>query len=253
MTFCIRKVITNKQALIATSCLLLLSACVTIHTDERVTLNISSQEKAEARIELGIGYLQQGNLAKARENFEKALQHTPDYYRAQLSLAHYHQQVGEYQYAENLYRKTLALHPNNGNVLNNYGTFLCKQGNFTAAEGYFKQAIKQPRYYSISASYENAAFCAIKSGDINKAMLYFSRAIDYEPTRHRAVLNLAKLEISQSQLNEARLRLFRLMQTEELNLPVKRKVLTLMIALETKADNATLVERYQQQLAAINT
>ncbi len=50
---------------------------------------------SESRIELGLGYMGQGNMVRARENLELAIKHAPSYYRARLSMAHYYEQVGE--------------------------------------------------------------------------------------------------------------------------------------------------------------
>ncbi|KII75885.1 pilus assembly protein PilW [Vibrio renipiscarius] len=224
-----------------------LSGCVTVETSSEPEIYSNPQEKAEARLALGMGYLQQGNMGKARENLEKAMQHAPDFYRTQISLAHYYEQVGEDDKARKLYKKAKSDHPSNGNVLNNYGTFLCKQGEYKEADELFNKAIAQPYYYQISGSYENAAFCALKSGDELKAMDYFARAIDYEPARYRSTLNLAKLEIEHDKLLDARIRLMKFSQMYG----VKREALQLMVALEAKAGNQSLVEKYLNQLAAL--
>lgn len=147
---------------------------------------------SESRIELGLGYMGQGNMVRARENLELAIRHAPSYYRARLSMAHYYEQVGEVDEARSTYRKALSLDSRNGNVLNNYGTFLCKQGEYEQADKYFNRAIDQPYYYLVSASYENAAFCAFKAGNTDQAKYYFSRAIDHDPNRVKSILQLSK-------------------------------------------------------------
>ena len=64
---------------------------------------------SESRIELGLGYMGQGNMVRARENLELAIQHAPSYYRARLSMAHYYEKVGEVDEARSTYRKALSL------------------------------------------------------------------------------------------------------------------------------------------------
>ena len=124
---------------------------------------------------------------------------------------------------------------------------MCKQGEYQQADKYFNQAIAQPYYYQISGSYENAAFCALRAGEEIKAMDYFARALDYEPTRYRSALNLAKLEIDHDKLMDARIRLMKFTKSYGL----KREVLQLMVVLESKADNQSLVEKYLNQLATL--
>lgn len=206
--------------------------------------NTDAQQRSEARIELGIGYMQKGDMRKARENLEQALIHSPNYYRAQLSIAHYYEQVGETQSAESFYKKALKRHPNNGDVLNNYGTFLCKQGEFALADKYFNHAIQQQNYYLTSTSYENAALCAMKVQQTEQAISYFKRALDFEPDRVRSALTLAELEIRVGSLEDARLRLVRFHHKFGLHKPS----LKLLIELEQKAGNPNVAEEYKRKL-----
>ena len=142
-----------------------LAGCVSV-TEGPPKIESDPIAMSESRIELGLGYMGQGNMVRARENLELAVKHAPSYYRARLSIAHYYEQVGEVDEARDAYKKALRLDARNGNVLNNYGTFLCKQGEYDQADTYFNRAIDQLYYYLVSASYENAAFCAFKAGEV---------------------------------------------------------------------------------------
>lgn len=221
-----------------------LTGCVTVESTQNPGSSASPKERAEARIELGIGYLNQGNMVKARENLEKALTHYPGYYRAQLSMAHYFEKVGEKDAATEIYETALKQHPQNGNVLNNYGTFLCKHGNYERADKFFNKAIDQPYYYLTSASYENAAFCALKSGDTAQAKTYFMRTLDHDLHRARALLHLAKLEIEDGDFVKARIRLMKFHQ----RYGVQKTSLELLAELEAKAGNEALEEKYRQKI-----
>ncbi|MCW8332542.1 type IV pilus biogenesis/stability protein PilW [Vibrio paucivorans] len=221
-----------------------LFGCVTVTQDGKPEVKSDPIDMAESRITLGLGYLEQGNMLKARENLEIALKHAPSYYRAQLSIAHYYEQVGELDSARNTYRKALRQHPKNGNILNNYGTFLCKQGEYQQADKYFNKAIDQPYYYLVSASYENAAFCALKAGQTDQAKYYFARTIDHDPNRVRSILQLAKLEIEAGEYTEARIKLMQIHQRYGLQKPS----LQLLIQLEKAAGNKSLQIKYQNQL-----
>lgn len=178
-----------------------LAGCVTVTETAGNATQSDPTEMAEARIALGLGYLENGSMIKARENLEKALQHAPDYYRSQLSMAHYYEAVGENDSARKMYRTALSEHPKNGNVLNNFGTFLCKQGEYDTADQYFRRAVEQPYYYLISASYENAGLCALKAGKTDNAREYFKRAIDHDPNRLLSILQLTKMEIKDRRLH----------------------------------------------------
>ncbi|MFM2589826.1 type IV pilus biogenesis/stability protein PilW [Vibrio sp. TBV020] len=223
---------------------LLASGCMTVEAPSNNAPTANARERSEARIELGIGYLNQGNMLKARENLEKALEHDPKYYRAQLSLAHYFEKVGEDESAEKLYKSALSQHPKNGNVLNNYGTFLCKHERYEQADKFFNKAINQPYYYLISASYENAALCALKSGNTEQAQQYFHRSLDHDPYRPRSLLNLAKLEIDNGDYTDARIRLMQFHQ----RYGTQKPSLQLLIELEQRAGNKALEQKYRNKL-----
>ncbi|MGR5552309.1 type IV pilus biogenesis/stability protein PilW [Vibrio alfacsensis] len=217
--------------------------CVTVNENGPV-VEADPVTMAESRIALGLGYLNSGSMIRAHDNLQQALTHAANYYRAQLSMAHYYEVVGEDSKAENIYKRSLRQHSNNGNVLNNYGTFLCKRGDFPQADQMFNRAIQQPYYYLIPASYENAGFCALKSNNPDKAKYYFSRAIDHDPHRPKSILQLAKLEIDSGNYTDARLRLMRFNQMYG----VKRPSLQLMVELEREAGNRVLEQKYQKQL-----
>lgn len=221
-----------------------LVGCVTVKEDGSPVVKANPVAMAESRIALGLGYLDGGNMIRAHDNLQQALNHAPQYYRAQLSMAHYYETVGEDIKAEQMYKRSLRQHTKNGNVLNNYGTFLCKRGDFEKADQMFNRAIEQPYYYLIPASYENAAFCALKSQDKDKARYYFTRAINHDPHRPKSILQLAKIEIDSGDYTEARIRLMRFNQMYG----VKKPSLQLMIQLERAAGNEALEKKYQKQL-----
>ncbi len=190
-----------------------LMGCVTVNEDGKSpVVKADPVAMAESRIALGLGYLESGSMIRAHDNLQQALTHAPSYYRAQLSMAHYYETVGEDVKAEQMYKRSLRQNAKNGNVLNNYGTFLCKQGEYKQADKMFNRAIEQPYYYLIPASYENAGFCALKSDDVEKAKYYFTRAIDHDPHRPKSILQLAKLEIDSGNYTDARIRLMRFNQ-----------------------------------------
>ncbi len=182
-----------------------LLGCVTVKEGGAPIVKPDPIAMAKSRIALGLGYLERGSTIRAHDNLQQALNHAPNYYRAQLSMAHYYESVGEELKAEQMYKRALRQHSNNGNVLNNYGTFLCKRGEYKKADRMFTQAIEQPYYYLIPASYENAAFlCSqIKRQRQSKILLYSchrarpSQAkIDTATcqTRKLTLVNLPKLE-----------------------------------------------------------
>ncbi|MBY5948217.1 type IV pilus biogenesis/stability protein PilW [Photobacterium rosenbergii] len=230
-------------------CLLLcslLAGCVTVDESGNTPQSINKEEAAEARVTLGLGYLEQGQWQRARDNFELALQYAPRYYRAQNAMAYYYQRVDEPESAETIYRQALKYSPKNGDVRNNYGVFLCSQGRYDEAIDQFESAIKQPYYYLTSASYENAALCSLEQGNQPQARGYFDKALAYDPYRAKSMLQLSKLDIEAQNFKEARVRLFKFNK----RYGYKADSLWLLIQLEQQAGYDSQADKYAGILKA---
>lgn len=135
---------------------LVFSACVSQNT----VSDFNKQQAAKARVELALGYLQQHNLSQAKANLDKALEHDKDYYLVQLALAHFYQLQGDIDAARKAYLHAIKLDNQQGDSHNNFGTFLCGQGEFEQAYQEFELALSSPHYYSQADTYENMALCA---------------------------------------------------------------------------------------------
>jgi len=226
---------------------LFVGGCMTVTESSNKSIESNAIEKAEARITLGLGYLENGNMAKAKENIEKALEHAPEYYRAMISLAHYYDVVGETEQAHEAYEDALDEHDDNGHVLNNYGAFLCKIGEYNEADELFNEAVKQDNYYLLSSSYENAGLCAVKYRNFTKAKQYFTRAIEHDPQRTRSILHLAKLEIESGNFSQARIRLIQYQR----DFGHQKASLKLLMDLEKRAGNSLLEAKYHSLLSQV--
>ena len=217
--------------------------CVTVDAEAEAE-SVDPVSAAESRIALGIAYMERGHYLRARQDFEKALELAPDYYRTHLSMAHFHQVVGELDLAEDTYNKALKRYPNNGNVYHNYGTFLCIQNRYDLADQKFHLAIRQPSYFNKADSYENAGLCALKAGQDSKAKGYLEKALAHDPFKPNATIQLAALEFGAGNYTSARVRLMTFHQ----RYGDQKPSLKLLIAIEQQSSNVVMASHYQQQL-----
>ncbi|GEM74524.1 type IV pilus biogenesis/stability protein PilW [Vibrio sagamiensis] len=222
---------------------LFITGCVTV-TDGQLQKVANPILLSESRVNLGVGYLQQGNMIRAYQNFQQALVYAPNYYRAQLSMAHYYERVGDEHKASKMYQSALNKHYNNGHVLNNYATFLCKKNLYDAADTMFNKAIAQPDYSLVPNSYENAGLCALKAGKTEKAKYNFRRAIDHDPYRPVSLLQLAKLQLENEEYSSAQKSLSHFYQA----FGTTKAYLELMVVLETALGNMVSAEEHQNHL-----
>ncbi|MDW6004222.1 type IV pilus biogenesis/stability protein PilW [Vibrio mangrovi] len=196
-----------KRLLILLGCGYYISGCSlnSQHTSD-------NQNVADARITLGIAYLQRHEPQKALSNLLQAAEIAPHYIRLQLAQAYYYETVGETDKARKQYLQALDDHPNHADILNNYGTFLCKQGKVRQAQQFFARVYSRPDYPQIAASYENAGLCSLKSGDSFQAQQFFLQALNHDPKRFQSQFYLIRTEIKAQQYALARIHLNRFIQ-----------------------------------------
>lgn len=159
------KIMLKLKFFILLSSLFTLFACSHSVSNKPLSANAAA---AKTRVELGLAYLSQGNPALAKANLDKAVQHTPNDYLPYLGLAYFYQHTQQLKLAGEYYQKALSLSPENGDVLNNYATYLCSQRQFDTAFNFFEQALNSKAYYHFADTYENIAICAVLAGDQNK-------------------------------------------------------------------------------------
>ena len=135
------------------------SACVS-----QSSVDFNKQQAAKARVELALGYLQQEDFVQAKLNLDKALEHDDRYYLVHSALAHFYQLQGDTEKAKQAYLQAIKLDDKQGDVYNNFGAFLCGQGEFEQAYSQFNAA---PNYYHQADTYENIALCAFAGKQTN--------------------------------------------------------------------------------------
>lgn len=189
--------------------LLPLSACVTQqYVDENdspvVQNDATNNEIAMTRISLGIGYLNIGNTKQAKFNLEKAKRFAPNLVQVHTAFAHYYETVGEPELASASFEKALSLQDDDPDTLNNYGVFLCRQGNLAKAQEQFLKAIAVPSYILVSETYENLALCHLNEENFAQAQEYLEKAIEHSPTRASSLLQMATLLYAKGEYQEAK-------------------------------------------------
>ncbi|UJF18960.1 type IV pilus biogenesis/stability protein PilW [Vibrio sp. SS-MA-C1-2] len=171
---------------------ILLAGCSTINAP--ATDNLKLRDAADARIDLGLGYLTTAQPQSAEKNLRLALEYQPKYSRAVAAMAYYYSYIGEVELAWQQYQQALTLKPLSGKIFNNYGVFLCQQQAFTEAMIYFEKAVLDERYQNKAESLENAGVCSLKAGNMASATHFFQRALRREPHLVVAKKQLALIE-----------------------------------------------------------
>ena len=159
--------------------------------------------------QLGVAYLKKGRLDLASLNLEKSLAKNSEASDANHYYALLQERLGNREKAGYHFRKALRHGNKNSDLLNNYGSFLCQQGNYSEAEQAFMAALRDPLYKTPEFAYTNAGICIRKSGDDTKAEDYFRQALQVNSHFSEALYQMAKLNHEKTDNAKAQAFLYR--------------------------------------------
>jgi type IV pilus assembly protein PilF len=188
---------TYKRAIILVLLSLVIAGCKKEQLEEIDNTTNNATKAAAFNVRLGLGYLQHGDMQRAKRKLVTAMKQNPNSPDVNDAMAYFLESTKQFSQAENYYKKAMKLAPGNGAQLNNYGAFLCRQGKYKQAESYFISATNDQSYINSAGAYENAGICALMIPDIKHAKNYFIKAIAQDPKRPKSLFELAKIEIKQ--------------------------------------------------------
>ena len=148
---------------------------------------------AEVNTQLGIEYIQKGDLDIALDRLKRALDADPDYVDAHNTLGLLHGNLGQYDDAERSFKHALKIDPKNSAALNNYEQFLCQLDRHKEGQDLILKAIENPLYENPDVALSNAGTCALNSGDIDTAETHFRAALEINPNLVASLYHMAHL------------------------------------------------------------
>ena len=152
-------------------------------------------EAARANVQLGVAYIQQGNLAVAKEKLERALKQAPRSVEVHTAMAFLYERLDRPQKAEEEYEIAMKLAPSNSDVRNNYAVFLCGHGKVDKALAQFDIAAKDRLYATPWAALTNSAVCLRSAKRGAEAVRPLDEALKLRPDYGPAVYELADLQL----------------------------------------------------------
>jgi len=94
---------------------------------------VKSDKASSVNADLGIRYLQSGRLQLANDKLTKALEQNPNNPTSNHYYAILQQQLGDKAKAGQYFNRAVKLNPKDPEIRNNYGSFLCDNGQVQAA------------------------------------------------------------------------------------------------------------------------
>ena len=173
-------------ALLVSLCFVWLTSCVSPPDPES---NLTPEEKrkrvqdrAKIHTELAGQYYSRGQYRVAIEEAEIALRANNNYAPAYNVLGLVYMDLREDGRAQTNFERAIKISPNDADVHNNYGWFLCRNSaQIDLAIDHFMQAIKDSLYEIPEKSYTNAGLCVLKRNDFEQAKEYLQKALILRP------------------------------------------------------------------------
>lgn len=188
--------------MLATACLLGPAGCVT--TTESVFTEQASPEKTlERRLSLARQYIGDGNWDDAKRNLQLAVDIDPDSAEVHEVYALVYQSTGEYELAEQSYKRALRLKSNFSRARNNYAAFLFAQERYDEAERQLEVVIKDTLYNNRPQAFINLGLCRLQLFNPQGAEEAFVRSLSMNRTNTIALLEVAQLRFDAGDIDGA--------------------------------------------------
>jgi type IV pilus assembly protein PilF len=179
---------------------LLLTAC----TGNAKRQTEKAHEAAIYNVQLGLAYMNQGDLERAKDKLDRALAQDPDNPDVHSARATLFARLKQKDKADEEFRTALRLAPHDPRMVNNYAVYLCENGRTDEGVKRFLEAARNPLYPTPEAAYTNAGVCQRAAKRDDEARVNFARALQLKPNFAEAQFQLANLQFEHAEFAPAR-------------------------------------------------
>ena len=202
------------------------------------------QEAAKYNVELGIAYMQRGELAVAKEKLERAVKESPHDPEVHSALALLEERLGNRDEADHEFREAIRLAPHDPDIANNYAVYLCRTNRVNEGVKQLLATARNPLYRTPEAAYTNAAVCLRSAHRDDEAKRALESAVELRPGFAEAVFQLADLEMQHGELTDARARIDHYIETYT----ATPDLLLLGVRIAKTLHDPLAQQRYEQRL-----
>ncbi|NQX87532.1 MAG: type IV pilus biogenesis/stability protein PilW [Halioglobus sp.] len=172
--------------------LLLLGGCIT-ETTGGYTEKADAQKALQERVSLARQYIGEHNWEAAKRNLQLATEIDGNNAEVAEAFALVYQQTGEFELAEESFKRSIRLDRNCSRCRNNYAAFLFSQERYKEADKQLEIVVKDTLYSGRPNAFVNLGLCRLKLFDTQGAEEAFVRALSMDRTNPIALLELARI------------------------------------------------------------
>ena len=194
----------------------MLAACSTQSTTETRpvtdTGGADARRRAEVHTSLAGEYYARGNFAVALAETRLAVKDDPSYVAAYNMQGLVFMELREDGPAREAFDQALRLQPNNPEVLNNFGWFLCLRNQADRGMELMRRATTDTLYPTPEKAYLSMGLCMRRMGRNAEAEDYLRRSVLIRPDLIGALYNLAVITFERGNTKDAETYLLRYMR-----------------------------------------
>ena len=179
-----------------------LSGCIT-STKGGFTEQASPDEALQRRVELARNYIGEGNWKDAKRNLALAADIDPDNAEVHEAFALVYQSTGEFELAEESFKRAISLDKEFSRARNNYAAFLFSQARYAEAEAQLEFVVLDTLYEARPQAFVNLGLCRVQLFDHAGAEQAFVRALSMDRTNAIALLETAILRFDAEDFKSA--------------------------------------------------
>ena len=140
----------------------------------------AERKRARIRVELAMGYFEQGKSTIALDEIKQAILIDPTYSDAFSLRGLIYMRLNDFGIAEESFNKALSLKPRDGNVLHNMAWLKCQDGRYAQSMTFFSQALANPNYRERAKTHMAQGLCQIKAGQLSEAEASLLKSYEYD-------------------------------------------------------------------------
>jgi type IV pilus assembly protein PilF len=224
------------------------AACVSqSNTESRPvteTGGADARRRAEVHTALAGEYYARGNHSVALAETRLALKDDPTYFPAYNMQGLVYMELREDVPARESFNRALSISPNNPEVLNNFGWFLCLRSETERGLSMMQRAANDTLYASPEKAYLSSGLCLRRAGRAAEAEDNLRRAVLIRPDMIGGLYNLAELTYERGNLKDAEIYLLRYMRLAQPSL----EALALGVRIARARGDKVAEDSFMQQL-----
>ncbi|MFZ4480181.1 MAG: type IV pilus biogenesis/stability protein PilW [Rhodoferax sp.] len=203
-----------------------------------------ARKRARIRLELAVGYFEQGQTTIALDELKQSIAADPTYAEAYSLRGLIYMRLNDFRFSEESFRKALAISPRDSNIMHNLGWLYCQQARYPEAQQLFSQALANPQYGERAKTYRAQGLCQVSAGLLAEGEQSLQKSYEFDAGNPITGYNLASLLFQRGDFVRAQFYVRRLNNSELAN----AESLWLGIKVERRMENRDAMLQLAAQL-----